>query len=227
MMIINKLLSTILPSSVQSQLKSYYRNIRASKDRIYRFFNRPVFKEDDGKIFVNLGCGTTNHPEFINIDSYPHRHVHYVSNIGRLDMFIDDSVDLIYASHCLEHFKYSEIDRVLSEWNRVLKPGGVLRLSVPDFDKLLDIYSDTGDPDDIVEQIMGGQNNKYNYHYIIFNKNNLIKHLVCTGFTDAREWVPGSCSLTTFDDFSVYHKTVEGKVYPISLNLEANKAKSK
>ena len=196
-------------------------------DRVARLLHGPKIPENNGKVFVNLGCGMTNHPGFINIDGYPHRHVHFVNHIDRLKMFMDDSVDLIYASHCLEHFKYREIDRVLSEWIRVLKPGGVLRLSVPDFDKLLAIYSDTGNPDDIVEQLMGGQDNRYNFHYVLFNRKNLTGHLVRSGFTDAREWIPGSNDLTTFDDFSVYHKTVDGKEYPVSLNLEARKAEPK
>ena len=109
----------------------------------------------------------------------------------------------------LEHFKYRNIDRVLSEWARVLKPGGVLRLSVPDFDKLLVIYSDTRNPDDFIEQLMGGQNNRYNFHYVLFNKTNLVNYLARAGFVDIQEWIPGSNDLTTFGDFSVYQKEIK------------------
>ena len=175
-------------------------------------------------VLVNLGCGLTNHPMFINIDGYPHPHVHYINRIDRLNMFDDSSVDLIYASHCLEHFKYGEIDRVLGEWCRALKSGGTLRLSVPDFDKLVNIFNDTGDPDDIIGQLMGGQNNKYNFHYVTFNRKNLTNYLVRSGFVNIKEWVTGSNELTTFDDFSIYQKVVKGRKYPVSLNLEAKKA---
>ena len=46
--------------------------------------------------------------------------------------FEDDSVDGVYASHVLEHFYSHEIDDVLSEWKRVIKPGGKIILAVPD-----------------------------------------------------------------------------------------------
>ncbi len=178
----------------------------------------------DGNVYVNLGCGMTNHPKFINVDAYPYPHVHFVHRIDHLPMFTDDSVDLVYASHCLEHFKHYEITQVLNEWVRILKPGGVLRLSVPDFDKLIEIYSDTGNPDDFVSQLMGGQDNRYNCHYSVFNMKNLAKYLERSCCVDIKEWSPGDSDLTTFDDFSVYQKDIEGQSYKISLNIEARKA---
>lgn len=233
-----KSISTLLPLSIKEKLKPSYLKLKLlitclknNNDffigKIKRLIRRPDFPPSDRGLFVNLGCGLTNHPKFINIDGYPHPHVHYVNRIDHLNMFDKNSVDLIYASHCLEHFKYREIDRVLEEWCRVIQPGGILRLSVPDFDKLLNIYNETGDPDDIIEQLMGGQNNKYNFHYIIFNRKNLTNYLIRNGFVDIQEWFPDSCELTTFDDFSIYQKLVKGKKYPISLNLEAKKAETK
>lgn len=55
-------------------------------------------------------------------------------------MFGDGSAELIYASHVLEYFDRSEAARVLREWRRVLAPGGTLRLAVPDFEALAEIY---------------------------------------------------------------------------------------
>ena len=49
----------------------------------------------------------------------------------------DNSVDLIYACHLLEHFGRWEMHEVLQEWYRVLKTGGLLRLAVPDFSALI------------------------------------------------------------------------------------------
>ncbi|ORU93991.1 MAG: hypothetical protein A6F70_07250 [Cycloclasticus sp. symbiont of Bathymodiolus heckerae] len=230
-----QLVINLIPKKVKKKLRTYelfFRSMyeswlvfhRTCFNKIYRFFiSASIPRTASGQVLLNLGCGEVNHPKFINIDGYPHANIHYVSRIDRLGMFADNAVDLIYASHCLEHFKYGEVDRVLDEWHRVIKPGGIIRLSVPDIDKLIDIYNDTNDPDDIVPQLMGGQNNKYNYHYVVFNGLNLKKYLNRAGFVDVQEWIPGSCDLTTFDDFSVYHKVVNGKNYPISLNLEAKK----
>ena len=229
-----KKISLMLPATWKVKLKPYYERMTPLIDRVdigtkiifgraRRLIHPSRLPEADEGVLVNLGCGMSNHPKFINVDGYPHPHVHFVHRIDRLPMFSDGSADLIYASHCLEHFKYRDIDRVLSEWARVLKPGGVLRLSVPDFDKLMVIYSDTRNPDDFIEQLMGGQNNRYNFHYVLFNKMNLVNYLARAGFVDIKEWIPGSNDLTTFGDFSVYQKEIKGMKYEISLNIEARK----
>ena len=48
----------------------------------------------------------------------------------------DSSVDAIYSSHMLEHLSHDQADMFLEECVRVLRPGGILRLSVPDLKKL-------------------------------------------------------------------------------------------
>lgn len=184
----------------------------------------PIPEEAEGRLNLHLGCGKINHKKFINIDGFPFPNVHYVQSIDKLPQFANDSVDLIYASHCLEHFSYVKTRVILEEWCRVLKKGAVLRLSIPDFDKLVDIYLlHEHDPDVILEQLMGGQNNRYNFHLTALNKVNLTKLLLAAGFADVREWKPGTDELKTFNDFSVYKKEIAGKFYEISLNIEAVK----
>ncbi len=86
-------------------------------------------------------------------------------------MFPDEYADLIYASHVLEHISHNEVLKVLKEWYRVLKKGGILRLSVPDFDKLIDVYlTEEKDIRAIIGPLMGGQDNPYNFHKSVFNE---------------------------------------------------------
>lgn len=57
--------------------------------------------------------------------------------------FPDNSVDLIFCSHTLEHFQQHDLAVVLDEFHRVLKPadqGGMLRIAVPDIEKAIDAY---------------------------------------------------------------------------------------
>jgi predicted SAM-dependent methyltransferase len=178
----------------------------------------------NGSLNLHIGCGKVNHPAFVNIDGYPWRHVHLVQSIKRLGRFRSGTADLIYASHCLEHIGHHETIAVLTEWNRVLKKGGVLRLSVPDFDKLVGIYQQHGrDPDVVMSALMGGQKSLYNFHYTALNDVNLTRALLAAGFSVVRAWQPGGGPLTTFPDFSIHQAQVEGRAYPISLNLEAVK----
>lgn len=48
-----------------------------------------------------------------------------------LDKLSDNSLDFLYSSHCLEHLV--NLDIALSNWNRVLKRGGYVYMTVPDF----------------------------------------------------------------------------------------------
>jgi len=192
---------------------------------ISRIFHRlPLPENPDGSVNLHLGCGEINHPKFINIDAVSAPHIHYVRQIDDLSLFKDDTVDFIYASHCLEHFSHKYIHKVLAEWYRSLKKGGVLRLSVPDFDSLLDIYMNSGnDINRIIGFLMGAQNYKYNFHRTIFTKSSLSLLLKNTGFVEVKEWTPFSGDLTTFSDCSRLTVSINGRDCPVSLNLEAVK----
>ena len=90
-------------------------------------------------IKLNIGCGWRNFgSEWIHIDGGDYDHLDY-NNITKLE-FNDDSVDLIYASHVLEYFDINQAKEALREWRRVLKPGGELRVAVPDFEAMNILY---------------------------------------------------------------------------------------
>lgn len=63
----------------------------------------------------------------------------------------DGAVDVIYSSHMLEHLDRAAGQRFLAEAHRVLKPGGVIRIAVPDLRMLVDRYNADGDADRLVE----------------------------------------------------------------------------
>ena len=184
----------------------------------------PFPANTDNALCVHLGCGSINHPVFVNVDILPFSHVHYVHRVDRLSMFKDNTVDLIYVSHCLEHFPYSTVLTVLKEWKRVLKNNGLLRLSVPDFDLLLAIYHSTGrDLVSIISPLLGGQDYKYNFHYSVFNQESLTVLLEQAGFRNVQQWIPGDCEPMAIDDWSSRTICIAGRQYPVSLNIEAVK----
>jgi predicted SAM-dependent methyltransferase len=59
----------------------------------------------------------------------------------------DGSVDAVYASHMLEHLDRTEARSFLAECRRVLKPGGILRLVVPDLRTAAYQYLQLGNAD--------------------------------------------------------------------------------
>jgi predicted SAM-dependent methyltransferase len=225
-----------LPPAARRSARQWYRSCRSLQaaaslraritwGKVVRFAARPPLpRHPGGERYVHLGCGPINHPAFINVDAIPLPHVHYVGGISRLPMFRDETVDLLYASHCLEHLSYRDTQEILAEWCRVLKPGGVLRISVPDLDRLIEIYeADDRNLGSIIGQLYGGHDNPYNVHMAIFTRTSLEHLMVDVGFENCRLWSPGGDHLSTIGDFSSYLKKIGSKDYPVSLNLEATK----
>lgn len=219
-----KWLIKLFPLSVRDRYRVQWKRAVGGSPLRYRFSRPELPVRADGRVFLHLGCGRVNHPAFVNIDAVPLPHIHFVRSITDLSIFAAESVDLIYASHCLEHIQHGKLAAVLGEWRRVLKPGGILRLSVPDFDLIVAAYEATGrDADWIMEPLMGGQDYEHNFHFAVFNKPNLTRRLMIAGFRDVREWKPGTNDLTTFDDWSARKMEVKGQPFDVSLNLEAVK----
>jgi len=178
----------------------------------------------DGKVYLHLGCGDINSPEFINVDSRPAPHVHYIGDVTDLSIFPDNYADLIYACHILEHIPRPQIEKTLWDWKRILKTGGILRLSVPDFDRIVDVYHDSGrDLHRILSPLMGSQNYPQNVHYGTYNRSFLREVLHDAGFRTVSEWNPYRADHHDFTDCSTLRIDGKDKQYPVSLNLEAVK----
>lgn len=176
-------------------------------------------------INLHLGCGDVKIPGFINVDLEYRHHIDYIADVSKLHMFKDDTVSLIYASHILEHFGRHEVKRVLAEWYRVLKPGGTLRLAVPDFLSIVLAYEKGHPIEELMGLLYGGQDSKLNYHQVCFDYKYLEKLLKEVGFTEVKLYEWQDTIHKKFDDFSqayLPHMDKE-KGLLMSLNVEAKK----
>jgi len=90
--------------------------------------------------YLNVGCGRNAHPDFINIDYLWHPQVDLCWDITRKLPFEDRSIEGIFTEHCLEHFPLSVGFEILKDMRRILKPGGTLRIAVPDAEIYLRTY---------------------------------------------------------------------------------------
>jgi predicted SAM-dependent methyltransferase len=177
----------------------------------------------DGKVYVNVGCGFDTSKEFINVDVLPLPHIHHMHDITDLSMFPDDSVDLMYASHVVEHLPVKKLISTLKEWRRALKPGGTLRISVPDFDNLVEFYLLTGRDVDAVRDNVLGQEPPYDNHYTLWNMSKMELVLRDAGFTNVRRWDPATAEHHDFKDRSSRVLEAGDKQLLLSLNIEADK----
>jgi len=177
---------------------------------------------------LHLGCGRRFIPGFIHVDIAEHDHVDHVSVVDDLSWVEDDSVDLIYASHVLEHFGRVEVPRVLVEWARVLRRGGILRLAVPDFAACAKIYYEEGLVDGLtglVGLVCGGQRDTHDFHKMIFDEPLLTRLLSNAGFSEVRRWNWRTTEHARVDDFSqayLPHMDKDDGLL-MSLNLEGVK----
>jgi predicted SAM-dependent methyltransferase len=137
---------------------------------------------------LHLGCGKRHIPGFVHIDAIEYPHVDHVATIDNLSFIPDNSVELIYNCHVLEHFKRRDVMRVLKEWHRVLKPGGILRTSVPDFAQLCEVYRRFGKLELVIGPLFGRQDYLYNIHYNVFDFPTLSALLQEAGFTKMQRY---------------------------------------
>lgn len=188
-------------------------------------------KLSDNKLTkLHLGCGERYLPGFIHIDINKFDHIDYFLTSDNLSIFEDDSVDEIYASHLLEYYDRFESPKVLNEWKRVLKKDGTLRLAVPNFSKLIEVYKTTNNILDVIGPIIGRwqlNHSEYIYHKQIFDFESLKSQLVSVGFKDIDywDWKKFIVDFPQYDDHSqAYfpHMDKENGIH-ISLNLICKK----
>ena len=90
---------------------------------------------------LNIGCGDQILPGYINCDLYSDK-ADVICDARQLT-FEDNYFDEVYSSHVIEHFTFSQGFQVLTEWKRVLKQGGLLKIECPDFEAMCRKFVDS------------------------------------------------------------------------------------
>ena len=90
--------------------------------------------------YLNLGCGFRYHPAWTNVDFVSTNKDVIAYNLKEGIPFPDASFDAVYHSHLLEHFSRREGENIIRECYRVLRHQGVLRVAVPDLEKIARTY---------------------------------------------------------------------------------------
>ena len=151
-------------------------------------------------IKLNIGAGSTV------IDGYTPLDIKDGINADKLP-YGDGTVDEVYASHVLEHFPYERTKEVLTEWARVLKPGGIMRIGVPDMEKIVGSWAEASKRN-LSRYLMGGHTDADDVHGAVFDEDILRTAMQQVGIGWVRRFTPFASDTTT---------------HPISLNMEGVK----
>jgi predicted SAM-dependent methyltransferase len=95
---------------------------------------------------LHLGSGRINKPDWVNIDLVLAK-ADIAWNLVTGIPFRTGSVDAIFHEHVFEHIEVRDGYAFAQECLRVLKPGGILRIGIPDAGALLHSYAGTADPE--------------------------------------------------------------------------------
>jgi len=171
-----------------------------------------LLKRPSEKKYLNLGSGPRglNDNRWINIDGFRDKNVHYCCDFNRGLPFEDAVFDGIFCEHVVEHFDYEHGKKLMRECLRVLIPGGVARIIVPDGNKILRAYFD--DPAFIIRYKQAENNSameavdtwfyqRYE-HQCIYDAAYLTDMLKKAGFSEAHQAQYGS-SVTGNNDLLI------------------------
>jgi len=89
---------------------------------------------------LNWGCGPFTRPGWINADLRWYEGMDLCGDIRDGLALADRSLDCAVAIHALQDLAWPDIPIALAELHRVIRPGGVLRLGLPDLDRAIDAY---------------------------------------------------------------------------------------
>jgi predicted SAM-dependent methyltransferase len=167
--------------------------------------------------------GELRAPGWEVFNAIPADYVDHLGDAMDLSRFPSETFSEIYASHIAEHFDFTgQLQSALAEWHRVLEPGGLLSISVPDLDTIARLFLDKArfSADErffLMMMMFGAHIDAYDYHVVGLNEEFLVGFLRDAGFATF-ERVRG---FGIFEDIST--QAFGGEL--ISVNLKAWKAR--
>jgi predicted SAM-dependent methyltransferase len=182
---------------------------------------------------LHLGCGGNVLPGWLNTDIVRyHQDVVYLDVTQGAFPFPDNSFDYVYTEHMIEHINYEQGVHMLRQCMRVMKPGARIRITCPDMQFLVDLYTKReGITQDYTDwtcaEVVPGVPFSHpvfainNYvrawgHQFIYDKESLGKTLDLLGFQDIEEF-----AIQESDDANLSELEIPSRMRPGFLQLES------
>jgi len=166
------------------------------------------------KILNRLKFIPDGYKEFM--DQVIKENIHF-ANAGKHIPERDNSVNVIYSSHMLEHLDKEETIQFLKEARRILVSGGIIRIVVPDFDKLINDYKENNNPEKFIDDsCLVGKKPKtilkkiqyliqgHGWHFNMYNKHTLVDLFTRNGFKEIKIIDPGETRINNIDGLDLF-----------------------
>jgi len=134
----------------------------------------------------------------------------------------DNSVEVLYSSHMLEHLDVNKAKFFLQESRRVLSHGGIIRISVPDLKSSVERYLNSGDAEEFMKGILlhsdedGGLKSRIKYllmgnrgHQWMYDGKSLCGLLILAGFNDVKVVPAGSTTIPDPGNLDLFERASE------------------
>jgi len=182
------------PEAVDARFKLRYFLCAELKSLLGRLVSRQVVPAHP---HLHVGCGPRIAKGFENLDFYTLSPQALRLPIRRHDLryplpYPDASFKGAFTEHVMEHLFSHEVVAVMSEFRRVLKPGGVLRVTVPDLGKYIRFYSGASSPGEFQRHYRSGCEALWALtqcwgHVSCWDAETMIRVLQQVGFTSVTE----------------------------------------
>ncbi len=143
----------------------------------------------NSSVKLHLGCGKNYLKGYINVDLPPDGQTVMRAKVDmhadiRTLKYAESSVDEIRNHHLLEHFTRQEALKLLLQWRRWLKPGGLLVIETPDFEESAKVFlgADIKTKFKIARHIFGSHESEWAIHRDFWNKEKFELMLAKLGF---------------------------------------------
>ncbi len=155
--------------------------------RLLRNYRISQFEKKEIKVLEISGGSYPISREYLNIDISNASEVDIVTNLLEPVPLDKEYCHKIISIATLEHFNVNDVRFILSEFFRLLKPGGSVEIGVPSLNKICKQYQEHGCDDVVLRYLHGGLKDKYDVHFFVVDAARFIQELESVGFVKGRE----------------------------------------
>jgi predicted SAM-dependent methyltransferase len=138
-------IKALLVRWVSKRFPPYVLNPLRSEWHVWKYAHlarKPAPFVPSGPVYINAGAGVSGREGWLNVDACPYPGINRLQDLRKgFPPDLLSQADGIYTEHFVEHLSYEEeVPRFLASAISTLKPGGVLRIIVPDARKYMSAY---------------------------------------------------------------------------------------